>query len=131
MRIGQLSEITNVSRSTIRFYEHQGLLPDAKRSENGYRLYDENDIQQLQLIKFCQTLGFSLKELPRMLPIEKSEHPIVLAKLKQKQTELNQLLEHLALKKSKMDNLVIMLETTWQRGECLSDGALASLIQDV
>lgn len=131
MRIGQLSEITKVSKSTIRFYEQQGLMPDAKRSENGYRLYGPNDIQQLQLIKFCQTLGFLLHELPSMLPIEKAGHPEILATLKSKQLELHQLLEQLKLKKNKMDNLVTLLETTWQNGECLSDEAIATLTEGV
>lgn len=131
MRIGQLSSLAQVSTATIRFYEQQGLMPSAKRSSNGYRQYDQQDLQQLQLIKFCQTLGFSLQELPSMLPIEKEGHEEILSKLKQKQVEIAQLLAQVTHKKTKIDDLIVVLERSWQKGECLSPDALSAITGDV
>ncbi len=131
MRIGQLSSLAQVSTATIRFYEQQGLMPNAKRSSNGYRRYDQHDLQQLQLIKFCQALGFSLQELPSMLPIEKEGHEEILSKLKQKQVEIAQLLAQVTRKKAKIDDLIVVLEQSWQKGECLSPDALSTITGDV
>jgi DNA-binding transcriptional MerR regulator len=44
-----------------------GLLPQAKRSEAGYRVYDEGAAQQLRFVKKAQGLGFSLDEIRRIL----------------------------------------------------------------
>ena len=50
MRIGELAKLSELPSSTIRFYEKQGLLPDAKRTAAGYRV--ENPIQnQKKLIR--------------------------------------------------------------------------------
>jgi len=123
MRIGQLAQIVGVTTATIRFYEQKGLMTHAKRRSNGYRFYDENDIQRLQLIKFSQGLGFTLDELPKMFSQEKLDHDSVLLKLKEKQHELAMMLAQLSEKKLKMDKLVHLIETTWQEGECLPSGA--------
>lgn len=125
MRIGQLANIVGVTTATIRFYEQKGLMTSAKRSSNGYRYYDDNDIQRLQLIKFSQGLGFSLDELPKMFSAETLDHESILLKLKEKQEELALMLEQLSEKKLKMDKLVHLIETTWQGGECLPSEALA------
>ncbi|MDH5560878.1 MAG: MerR family DNA-binding transcriptional regulator [Deltaproteobacteria bacterium] len=63
MRIGQLSKCSGLSRDTIRFYEKIGLLPQAVRSENGYRDYPEALAGQLKLLNHAKELGFDLKEI--------------------------------------------------------------------
>ncbi len=40
MLIGELADIAGVTCQTVRFYERRGLLPDAERGANGYRVYD-------------------------------------------------------------------------------------------
>jgi DNA-binding transcriptional MerR regulator len=67
LRIGQLATATGVSRFTIRYYEKFGLLPPARRSVSGYRLYLEEDVQRLLVIKQAQRLGFSLDEIRELL----------------------------------------------------------------
>lgn len=57
---------------TIRYYEKMGLL-NPKRSENGYRHYDENCIAQLKMIVVLKHLGFSLKEISHLTDLKMKE----------------------------------------------------------
>ena len=44
LSINQVEKMTGVSKRNIRFYEKEGLLLPKRNEENGYRIYDENDI---------------------------------------------------------------------------------------
>jgi MerR family copper efflux transcriptional regulator len=63
MRIGELSKVTGVSTSRIRFYERHEVLPKAIRGRNGYRSYPDTAAKMLRLIDDAQKLGFSLSEI--------------------------------------------------------------------
>ena len=63
MRIGELSKLTGVAVETIRFYEKQGLLPEAQRSLNNYRQYGEGHVRRLHFIKHCRSLDMGLDEI--------------------------------------------------------------------
>ena len=63
MKISELSKSTHTNIETIRYYEKQGVLQPPKRLVNGYRYYDEESVEQLNFIKKCRTLGFSLENI--------------------------------------------------------------------
>ena len=63
--IKQTSEITGLSADTLRYYEKEGVI-SPKRSENGYRYYDENDIAALKYIVVMKYAHFSLSEIKSM-----------------------------------------------------------------
>ena len=65
--IGKLAKMTKTSIDTIRYYEQIGLLPEAKRRNSGYRLFNDIDIKKVNFIKKAKTLGFSLKEIKELL----------------------------------------------------------------
>ena len=65
MRIQDLEKLTGLERATIRYYEREGLI-DPRRSENGYRDYGEEDVQQLRKIKLLRQLDFSLEQIQQM-----------------------------------------------------------------
>ena len=67
LRIGQLSERTGCNIETIRFYEREGLLPEAPRTEGGYRLYDDGQVRRLTFIRRARQLGFTLLEVRGLL----------------------------------------------------------------
>jgi len=73
MQIGEVAQSTGLSIDTIRFYEKQALIPAAKRSSGGYRVYDERNVERLLFIGRAQGLGFSLQEIRELLLIEGSE----------------------------------------------------------
>ena len=60
LTVGRLGEETGLSAKTIRFYEDEGLLPRARRSESGYRLYFDADVMRLQLVRRLKLLGLGL-----------------------------------------------------------------------
>ncbi len=71
--IGELSQITGVSRDTIRYYEKLGLLKQTERAENNYRLFEkETSVAKLYFIKKAQKVDFSLPEIKSILEISAS-----------------------------------------------------------
>ena len=67
--IGELAQASGVPAKTIRFYEEIDLLPPAQRAENGYRLYDAEDVQRLRFIRNARSLGFTLDDLKEVLAL--------------------------------------------------------------
>lgn len=66
LRIGEVAELFAITTKTLRHYEELGLLcPD--REENGYRLYNPEDVLRVQRIRQLQSLGVPLKEAARLL----------------------------------------------------------------
>lgn len=69
MHIGELAEKTSLSLRTIRHYDEIGLLKASGRSEGGFRLYTQEDLSRLILIRRMKPLGFSLEEMTELLRI--------------------------------------------------------------
>lgn len=69
MNIGEASAATGISAKMIRYYEETGLIVAAKRTEAGYRVYGENDIQTLRFIRRARDLGFSVKQIEGLLQL--------------------------------------------------------------
>lgn len=67
LTIGQLAKRVGVRTSTLRYYEAEGLLSPTRRSEAGYRLYDEQAEETLHFIQRAQRLGFSLDDIRSLL----------------------------------------------------------------
>ncbi len=67
--IGLASVSSGVPPKTIRFYEQLGLLKPAERLANGYRAYDESNVQTLRFIRRARDLGFSLPEIDKLLAL--------------------------------------------------------------
>jgi DNA-binding transcriptional MerR regulator len=67
LKIGAVATRTGLSIDTIRFYEREGLLNAPIRSEGGFRLFQEKDVEVLRLIRCGQSLGFSLQEIRELL----------------------------------------------------------------
>ncbi len=62
-KIKEVSEITNVSQSKIRYYEKEGLLPDFNRDKNNIRVFSEKDIEIINLVKCLRNIGMPMKEI--------------------------------------------------------------------
>lgn len=65
--IKQASKKTGLTEDAIRYYEKIGLLPYAKRKRNGHRIYDEEDIELMDLIICLKKTGMSLNEMKNFL----------------------------------------------------------------
>lgn len=69
MQIKELSQRTNLSAKTIRYYEKIGLLPPPKRLPNGYRDYEETAVSRIKLVAGARTLGLSLDDIREILAL--------------------------------------------------------------
>lgn len=65
--VKKLSELSGVTVRTLHFYEEAGLLKPAYYGSNGYRYYEENELLQLQQILFFKELGFSIKQISKVI----------------------------------------------------------------
>lgn len=63
MFINEVQHITRLSKKSIRYYEENGLLTPKRNKENDYRIYDEEDIQKLKIIKFLRELNVPIRDL--------------------------------------------------------------------
>ena len=67
MQIGEVAERTELSLRTIRHYEEAGLVAPSARSQGGFRLYTENDVQRLMVVRRMKPLGFTLDQMRDLL----------------------------------------------------------------
>ncbi|GLC81652.1 MerR family transcriptional regulator [Lacrimispora brassicae] len=65
--INKLAKLAGVSTRTLRYYDELGLLPPARSSSNGYRIYGQKEVDRLQQILFYRELGVSLEEIRNIL----------------------------------------------------------------
>lgn len=67
LRSGELARAAGVSTDTLRHYERMGVLPQAPRSQSGYRSYPPESLERVQLVQHALRLGFTLAELAEIL----------------------------------------------------------------
>ncbi|UTI65321.1 MerR family transcriptional regulator [Paraconexibacter antarcticus] len=63
LHIGEVADRVGLSLRTVRYYEEQGLIQPAGRTEGGFRLYTEEQIDRLSLIKQMKPLGFTVQQM--------------------------------------------------------------------
>ncbi len=68
-RIGELAKLAEVTPDTIRYYEKQHMMDHEVRTEGGFRLYSEQDLQRLKFIRHGRQLGFTLESIRELLSI--------------------------------------------------------------
>lgn len=66
LKVSQLAERTGVPTTTLRYYEQHGLL-SPRRSAAGYRLFDDETVDQLRFIATAKGLGLSLDDIRVLL----------------------------------------------------------------
>lgn len=65
--VGEVSALAGITVRTLHHYDELGLLSPSSRSDSGYRLYSERDLERLQEILGWRALGFSLEEIAELL----------------------------------------------------------------
>lgn len=70
MTIGGLAKATGIPKTTIRFYEREGLLTPSSRSVGNYRLYSRAAAERLTFIGAAQAAGFELPAIRAVLFLE-------------------------------------------------------------
>jgi MerR family transcriptional regulator, copper efflux regulator len=65
--IGEIAELTGLTKKTLRFYEEQGVLMPARRAANGYREYDWDSVARLDFIARAKAAGLSIAQIRHIL----------------------------------------------------------------
>lgn len=68
-QIGEVAEAVGLSLRTIRHYEEVGLVRPSGRSAGGFRLYTDEDVERLRLVKQMKPLDFTLEEMRELLSV--------------------------------------------------------------
>ncbi|MEU0108456.1 MerR family DNA-binding protein [Streptomyces sp. NPDC006251] len=71
LTVGKAAEKAGVSAKAIRIWEAKGLLPRAERTEAGYRLFDDADLEVLHFIRRAKALGLTLDEISDILDLQR------------------------------------------------------------
>lgn len=104
----QVAQIANINIETLRYYEQNGIIPSPMRDKNGYRLYDDETIEKLKIIKYAKSCGFSLEETKEILTIVESkdiDYKCIVEFVDKKITDINEKIEHLDNMKVVLNNI--------------------------
>lgn len=74
LRAGEVASQAGVNLQTLRYYERRGILPQPDRSLGGHRLYDDNTVLLLRVVKAAQALGFTLEEIAELIDVGSHAH---------------------------------------------------------
>ena len=121
--IGELAKQFGISSKTIRWYESEGLLPEASRTSGGYRQYSIEHIQQLDFLRKAFGIGFSSKEIKAILAVRahgKQPCDLVLDLLDEKLGGIKAQIEEL----KRLEQELTSLQEEWS--EKVIDGRLDS-----
>ena len=73
MNIGEAAAAAGVTPKMIRHYESLGLMPEADRTEAGYRLYTAREVEMLRFVRQSRALGFSIQQIDSLLTLWRDE----------------------------------------------------------
>ena len=68
-QIGLVAQELGLNPKTIRYYENIGLIPEAQRTPNGYRIYTQGEIDRIAFILRARALDFSLDDIREILAL--------------------------------------------------------------
>ena len=70
--IGEVMKHSGASRKALRLYEAAGILPVARRTPAGYRIYGTDALELLGFVRQAQHLGFTLDEIKDIVSIKRA-----------------------------------------------------------
>jgi len=68
-KIGEVAKMIGLSIPTLRFYDHEGLLPFVNRTENGIRVFTEEDLKSINLVNCIKGSGATIKEIKHYMDL--------------------------------------------------------------
>jgi MerR family transcriptional regulator, mercuric resistance operon regulatory protein len=69
LTVSKVAKAAGVLPDTVRYYEREGLIPPAERTQAGYRVYDTAVVRRLRFIRGSQRLGLRLREIKGLLEV--------------------------------------------------------------
>ncbi len=110
LTVGQMCKKCKVSARTLRYYDNVGLLTPSGKTHSGYRLYDENAVNQMGMILLFKRRGFSLSDIKIIVSAKDFDMSRVLDRqiemLKLKRQHIDRLIENaVAMKEKGVENM--------------------------
>lgn len=90
MTVSKLASLCGLSRTTVLYYESQGLLKPELRSGSNYRVYGEREVNTLRQIRLYRSMGMSVREIRSVLSGRDNE---VASALKRRLAEVDEEIE--------------------------------------
>ena len=109
LRIGEVARRTGLPVKTIRYYCDEGLLQPRDRSAGGYRLFDEENLAELTIIRALRAMDMSIPELTRILEVRRSgvcNCALLKGSIADKMTSIDQRIAELAAMKDELARLL-------------------------
>lgn len=94
--VSEMAKLLNVTPSTLRYYDREGLLPFVERSENGIRVFKDEDLRWLKIISCLKSAGMTLKNIRRYIEIAMEGDETVDARLQLLMDQREQILKQMA-----------------------------------
>ncbi|MBT2391867.1 MerR family transcriptional regulator [Streptomyces sp. ISL-1] len=121
MQIGEVAARTELSLRTIRHYEETGLVVPSARSQGGFRLYTESDVQRLMVIRRMKPLGFTLDQMRDLLDatdrldadsdLDSSERDVLLDRVREYEQAAAEQVDKLRVQLSRAEDFAATLRT--------------------
>lgn len=105
---GEMARLSNSTLRTVRFYEEEGILRPARRTDGGHRLFERAELDRLMLVTDLRMAGLSLDDIKAILDVKRAAASgsaaaesavkvlgVRIAELKEKLTVLNRLRDDL------------------------------------
>lgn len=104
LRIGELAELAGTTPNAVRFYHEAGLLKEPRRSESGYRLYDDADLIELGRVLRLRSLGLSIPQVREILADRAEEKKVLKRVLDSRLEELSARMVELETEKETIED---------------------------
>ncbi len=113
----EVSRLAGISKRTLQYYDDEGVLT-AKRSKNNYRLYSQDDLEEIWEIMIYKEIGFDLNEIKQLLSMpDQSRHEQLQFLLKKYANQIQEI-------KEKMDFISLLMVNGMPQlppaGECIT-----------
>lgn len=126
MNIGEAARASGVSAKMIRYYESIGLIPEAARTEAGYRSYGTREVQILRFVRRARDLGFPVATIQELLGLwgDKARHSSDVKRLA---------MDHVAALEQKITGMQAMADTLRHLADacCGDDRPDCPILQDL
>jgi MerR family copper efflux transcriptional regulator len=111
MQIGEVAARTGLSLRSLRHWEEVGLLRPSGRTEGGFRLYTEVDVEKILVIRRMKPLGFTLEQMSAtMRDIEVLRDRAAGGRYAEARERLATILTDAAERREKLENQLVMAD---------------------
>lgn len=118
LTIGRLARTLGVNVETVRYYQRVGLVNEPDRPLTGYRVYSMEVADRIRFIKRAQRLGFSLREIAKLLELGDGHCDDVREQAEKRREQIDAQISDLEAMRSALDRLIEECQTGKHRGHC-------------